>query len=278
MTFLGLGTGMDLQWCSTRGFKKPNESDPSYIHTSTQNFLNRFQNDFSTFFFSFQRRSYGGLKAEEYLLPFEELSNLARKFSKVVNLHHTMLNLGSTQSYNRKLIYEVTNKINERCNFGWINEDVGIWFLKGKSLPYPLPPILTKESLAQCVQNTIEARKNLTAPLSIEFPGFTEGASFFVGNLDAYEFFAELASRSEALVTLDTGHLIGWEYLCGRQGEEMYLHLENFPFEQVIEIHMSGSELKDGKFYDRHHGILLNEQVEMLDFLLPRCKNLKVVT
>ena len=58
----------------------------------------------------------------------------------------------------------------------------------------------------------------------------------------------------------------------------MYLHLENFPFEQVIEIHMSGSELKDGKFYDRHHGILLKEQVEMLDFLLPRCKNLKVVT
>jgi uncharacterized protein (UPF0276 family) len=203
---------------------------------------------------------------------------MASKFAKTVNLHHTMLNLGSTLPYNRKKIIEVTNEISEKIPFGWINEDLGIWFLEGKSVPYPLPPILTKEGLKICVQNVSETMKDLQTPLSIEVPGITDGASFQVGDLDLFEFFAEIADQTQSLVTLDTGHLLGWEWMQNRHHDEMYRHLEEFPYDQVIEIHMAGSESKNGNFIDRHHGLLLPEQFELLDFLVPRCPNLKLIT
>jgi len=97
----------------------------------------------------------------------------------------------------------VTNQLCEKIPFGWINEDVGIWFLEGKSVPYPLPPILTEEALGICTQTIRHVMSELQTPLSIEFPGITDGASFQVGHLDLYEFFADLADQTQSLVTLN---------------------------------------------------------------------------
>jgi uncharacterized protein (UPF0276 family) len=263
--------GLDTPWSSPRGFQ-------ATVGSALQSYLQDETEGFETFFFSFQRRRYGALRAEDYVPAFRELSRLAGRFAKRVNLHHTMLNLGSMLPYDRRDILRVTNEVSEEVPFGWINEDVGIWFLEGKSIPYPLPPILTRDSLVKCIETVKQVKSELHCPLSIEFPGVTDGASFFIGDMDLYEYFAELADQTQSLVTLDTGHLLGWEWNQGRMGDELLKHLENFPFHQVIEIHMAGSESKNGKFIDRHHGILLNEQFEILDFLLPRCKNLQVLT
>ncbi len=271
MSSPGLGVGLDTPWGSARGFQ-------GSVGSALQNFLQKNGEHFETFFFSFQRRDYGALRTADYLPAFEELYVQASKFASTVNLHHTMLNLGSNLPYNRKHILQVTNEIAEKIPFGWINEDVGIWFLEGKSVPYPLPPILSRSSLKICTETSRTVRSELQTPLSIEFPGITDGASFRVGELDLFEFFAELADQSECLVTLDTGHLLGWEWMQGRHQDEMYKHLENFPYEKVVEIHLAGSEAKNGAFFDRHHGLLLPAQFELLDFLLARCPHLKVVT
>jgi uncharacterized protein (UPF0276 family) len=271
MKHLGLGLGLDTPWGSPRGFQ-------ASVGSALELYLKKYGEHFETFFFSFQRRSYSALKSQDYLAGFEEIYRQASRFSKRVNLHHTMLNLGSTLPYEREQILRVTNELSEKIPFGWINEDVGIWFLDGKSVPYPLPPILTAESLKICTETVRHVMSELQNPLSIEFPGITDGASFHVGDLDLYDFFADLADRSQSLVTLDTGHLLGWEWKQKRFGDEMYRHLEKFPFHQVVEIHMAGSESKNGEFIDRHHGILLPEQFELLEFLVPRCPNLKIVT
>jgi uncharacterized protein len=271
MSQISLGLGLDTPWGSPRGFQNT-------VGPALQSFLDKNSAGSEAFFFSFQRRTYGALKSQDFLSAFTEMYDQAKKFAKIVNLHHTMLNLGTTLPYNREHILKVTNEICEKIPFGWINEDVGIWFLEGKSIPYPLPPILTKEALRYCIQTVRQVKSELTRPLSIEVPGITDGASFQVGDLDLFDFFAELADHSQSLVTLDTGHLLGWEWLQGRFQDEMYRHLENFPFHQVVEIHMAGSEAKNGNFIDRHHGLLLPEQFELLDFLVPRCGNLKVIT
>lgn len=271
MSSPGLGVGLDTPWGSARGFQ-------TSVGSSLRHFLEKHAADFGTFFFSFQKRHYGALKTEEYLPAFEELYRLASAFASTVNLHHTMLNLGSMLPYKREHILRVTNELSEKIPFGWINEDVGIWFLEGKSVPYPLPPVLTKEALAVCTRTVLEVRRELHTPLSIEFPGITDGASFQVGNLDLFEFFSDLAEQTQSLVTLDTGHLLGWEWSQQRFGDEMYRHLENFPYDQVVEIHLAGSESKEGVFIDRHHGLLLPEQFEMLEFLVPRCSRLKTIT
>jgi len=266
-----LGVGLDTPWGSSRGFQ-------TSVGPALRNFMDKNGEDFEAFFFSFQRRHYGALRSQDYLQGFEDIYQEASKFAGLINLHHTMLNLGSTLPYNREHILQVTNQLCEKIRFGWINEDVGIWFLEGKSVPYPLPPILTEESLGICKQTIRHVMSELQTPLSIEFPGITDGASFQVGHLDLFEFFADLADQTQSLVTLDTGHLLGWEWRQGRHQEEMYRHLERFPFDQVVEIHMAGSESKNGTFLDRHHGLLLPEQFELLDFLMARCPNLKVVT
>ena len=271
MSPVGLGLGLDTPWGSSRGFENS-------VGSALQLYLEKNLEGSEAFFFSFQKRNYGVLRSQDFIEGFSTAYNLAKKYVGTVNLHHTMLNLGSTLPYNRNHIIQVTNELSEKIPFGWINEDVGIWFLEGKSLPYPLPPILTDESLKICGENIKQTMKDLHTPLSIEFPGITDGASFRVGNLDLFEFFADLADQSQSLVTLDTGHLLGWEWNQGRFQDEMYRHLENFPFHQVIEIHMAGSEAKGGVFFDRHHGLLLPEQFELMDFLIPRCPNLKVVT
>lgn len=271
MSHVGFGMGLDTPWGSPRGFQ-------SSVGSALQKFLQKNAEDFEAFFFSFQRCSYAALRSEDYLQAFIDLYNAASVFAKTVNLHHTMLNLGSNLPYNREHILRVTNELSEKIPFGWINEDVGIWFLEGKSVPYPLPPILTKSSLSFCTATIQSVMSELHTPLSIEFPGITDGASFQVGRLDLFEFFAELSDRTQSLVTLDTGHLLGWEWSQGRFNEEMYRHLEQFPFDQVVEIHMAGSEVKGEEFFDRHHGLLLAEQFELLDFLVPKCPNLKVVT
>lgn len=271
MKSVGLGVGLDTPWGSTRGFQES-------VGPALQHFLEKNGENFETFFFSFQKRHYGILKTQDYSFAFEDIYRQASQFAGTVNLHHTMLNLGSMLHYNREAVLKVTNELAEKIPFGWINEDVGIWFLEGKSVPYPLPPILTKESLNTCVQTVSHVMRELQTPLSIEVPGITDGASFQVGDMDLFEYFSELADRTQSLVTLDTGHLLGWEWSQERFGDEMYRHLENFPFHQVVEIHMAGSESKNGSFIDRHHGLLLAEQFELLEFLAPRCANLKVVT
>lgn len=271
MNSVGLGLGMDTPWGSPRGFQ-------TSVGPALDHFLAKNGEGFEAFFFSFQKRNYGALRTQDYLEAFTRLHQQASEFAGLINLHHTMLNLGSTLPYNREQIIQVTNELAEKVPFGWINEDVGIWFLEGKSVPYPLPPVLTESSLRYCTRTIKQVMQELHTPLSIEFPGITDGASFQVGHLDLFEYFADLADGTQSLVTLDTGHLLGWEWMQGRFNDEMYRHLETFPYDQVVEIHMAGSESKNGAFIDRHHGLLLPEQFELLDFLVPRCRNLRIIT
>jgi uncharacterized protein len=88
----------------------------------------------------------------------------------------------------------------------------------------------------------MNTKKILLLPLVIEFPAFTDGMSFYIGAMNPFEYFKNLA-------------------------------LEN-----CIEIHLSGSTIIKGKFLDLHHGILLDEQFKVLDLLIEKCPNLKVIT
>jgi uncharacterized protein (UPF0276 family) len=48
--------------------------------------------------------------------------------------------------------------------------------------------------------------------------------------------------------------------------------------DHCLEIHLSGCAISSGRFMDFHHGILLDEQFELLSRLLPCCPNLRAIT
>jgi hypothetical protein len=60
--------------------------------------------------------------------------------------------------------------------------------------------------------------------------------------------------------------------------EKMFNGLEKLPFENCFELHLSGCQIIKGKFRDLHHGVLMDEQIQLLDYLLPLCPNLKAIT
>ena len=81
-----------------------------------------------------------------------------------------------------------------------------------------------------------------------------------------------------APVTLDVGHLLSYQWLRGRRGEALYGELERLPLAHCVEIHLSGASISRGFFQDFHHGILMDEQLQLLGRLLAACPNLRVVT
>lgn len=189
-----------------------------------------------------------------------------------------MLNTGRPEDYTKKAVAEFTNRMVERYGFRWIIEDLGIWSLAGRSLPYPMPPVLTAEGLRRSIVTVSEWVDLLDAPLSVEFPGFTEGGSFLVGALDAFEFFATVVRETGALATIDIGHILAYQWLKGRTGARMIEGLEALPLELCHEVHLSGCQIVDGRFRDLHHGVLLDEQLVLLEYLLPRLPRLVGVT
>jgi len=273
---LGLGVGLDLPWGAPIGFA----TDPARGDVVTDRvvrFLSAHADDFGYLLASWQPRGRGRLDPREYHAAFDDLFARAPRY-RVRALHHTALNLGALERYDRAELIDFTNALVERYDFAWVNEDVGLWSLHGRPLPYPLPPYLTDAGLAACVRNTNEVQRALAAPLVLEFPGFSEGASFCIGRAHAYDYFRRLAEDTGSPVTLDVGHLLSYQWMLGRRGEALYAELDRLPLAHAFEIHLSGCTIDRDRFFDHHHGVLLDEQVELLTRLLPLCPNARAVT
>ena len=84
--------------------------------------------------------------------------------------------------------------------------------------------------------------------------------------------------ESGALATLDVGHLLGYQWLRGRRGAALYDELERLPLDATFEIHLSRCAIENDRFIDFHHGVLLDEQLELLSRLLDMCGHVRAVT
>jgi uncharacterized protein len=271
-TAIGLGVGLDMPWDETKGFGAGGASPAVLAYLKGQ------AARFSHLFVSWQPRDRGRLDPKHYYPAYDHLFDQLGDRYPTRALHHTALNLGALEAYDRAELVDFTNALVERYRFQWVNEDLGLWSLNGKSLPYPLPPYLTESGLAAAIRNVREVQARLSAPLLVEFPGFSDGLAFFIGRRHAFDFFRQLAEETGVAVTLDTGHLLSYQWLVGRREEDLFGDLERLPLEQCFEIHLSGCAIADGRFHDLHHGVLLREQIELLERLAPLCPNLRAVT
>lgn len=273
---LGLGVGLDLPWGRTIGFRRdPQRGDA--VSEPVVRFMSSHASAFRYLFVSWQPRDRNRLDATDYFAAYDDLFARAPVFA-VRALHQTTLNLGALEAYDRGEIIDLTNALIERYRMAWVNEDLGLWSLYGRPLPYPLPPYLTREGLAAAVRNTLQVKARLAAPLLLEFPGFSAEASLLIGRVHAYDFFRRVVEETGSAATLDLGHLLSYQWLRGRRGASLYEELERLPIEHCFEIHLSGCEIEANRFLDLHHGRLLPEQLELLSRLLPLCPNLRAIT
>jgi uncharacterized protein len=274
---LGLGIGLDLPYGAPIGFSYDAERGHDRVAERVFAFLRAHAEDVRSVFFSFQPRSRNRLALDEYAAAWDDL--FARLPPVAVRaVHQTLFNLGALEPYDRGAIVDLTNALAFRYKLAWVNEDLGLWSLHGRPLPYPLPPYLTQAGLAASIANVSWVQERLAVPLLVEFPGFSEGTNLVIGGLHAYDYFRRLAEDSGSPVTLDVGHLLSYQWLRGRRGSGLYADLERLPLAHCVEIHLSGAQVSRGFFQDFHHGILLEEQLVLLEHLLVACPNLRVVT
>jgi uncharacterized protein (UPF0276 family) len=267
---------MDLSWGAPIGFThEPGRGDRAT--ESVVRFLSSHAGTFHHLFTSFQPRSRNRLDPHDYFAAYDDLFARIPAFP-VRAFHQTTLNLGALEGYDRARIVDFTNALIDRYHFAWVNEDPGLWSIHGKPLPYPLPPYLTFEGLKAAIRNTAEVQEKLLAPLLVEFPGFSDGTNFFIGKLHAYDFFREVVEETGSPATLDVGHLLSYQWLLGKRGEGLFGDLEKLPLNHCFEIHLSGCEIVADRFLDMHHGVLLDEQLELLRRLLPLCPQLAAIT
>jgi uncharacterized protein (UPF0276 family) len=268
--------GLDLPWGAPIGFG----FDPARGDVAADRvvrFLRRHAADFSHLFVSWQPRSRSRLDAREYFAAYDDLFAEILPFA-IRALHQTAFNLGALEPYDRAPVIELTEALVERYGLAWVNEDLGLWSIRGRPLPYPLPPYLTAGGLRAAVRNTAEVQRRLSVPLLVEFPGFADGTSLTLGTMDAYDFFRCVVEETGSPATLDVGHLLSYQWLRGRRGEELFAELSRLPLDHCFEIHLSGCAVVDGRFLDAHHGVLLDEQLQLLARLAPRCPHLRAVT
>ncbi len=273
---LGLGIGLDLPWNGLSGFGHTAEHGDQLV-APVRSFLRAGAADWSHAFFSWQPRDRAAPAVDDYAAGWDDLASaLPPELPRA--LHHTALNLATLAPYPRAKLLAFTAALCERYQCRWVNEDVGLWSLAGRPVPYPLPPFLTDDGLRATIGNVRECQAELPVPLVLEFPGFSRGVSLVIGDWHAYDFFRALAEATEAPVTLDIAHLISWQWWRGRRGEALFEELDRLPLSHCFEIHLSGCEIVDDRFVDAHHGRLLEEQFTLLERLVPLCPNLKAVT
>ena len=273
---LGLGVGLDLPWGAPSGFVHDGARGDT-VAEKVVRFLGAHARTFSHLFVSFQPKNRNRLDLADYRSVYDDLFQRIPPFA-VRALHQTTFNLGALEAYDRAGIVDFTNALIERYGLGWVNEDLGVWSIHGRPLPYPLPPYLTTAGLGAAIAGTDAVQRALVAPLLVEFPGFSEGTSFVIGNLHAYDFFRRVVEDTGSPSTLDTGHLLSYQWLRGKRGEALYDELDLLPLGSCFEIHLSGCETREGRFFDYHHGVLMDEQLELLARLLPRCPRLRAIT
>jgi uncharacterized protein len=273
---LGLGVGLDLPWGAPIGFvHDPVRGD--VVADRVVRFLDAHAARFSHLFVSFQLRNRNRLDARDYADVYDDLFARVPRF-RARALHHTALDLGGLEPYDRGRIVDFTNDLIDRYDLAWVNEDLGLWSIHGRPLPYPLPPYLTDAGLRAAITNVSFVQDRLRVPLLVEFPGFSSGTSIVIGRMHAYDFFRRVVEESDSPATLDVGHLLSYQWLLGKRGEELYGELDRLPLEHCFEIHLSGCMVSGDRFVDLHHGVLLAEQLELLARLLPRCPNLRAIT
>jgi uncharacterized protein (UPF0276 family) len=269
----GLGLGLDLPWGAPHGFLR----EPDRLAPRTARFLQRHGPRFDAMFCSWQPRSRARLQPAHYAPAWDDLwGRVPPAVARA--LHHTALNLASPEPYDRGPLLAFTEALVQRHGLRWVNEDLGLWSLGGKALPYPLPPYLTEQSVATCVRNVVEVQRALSVPLRLEFPGFGEGSCPPIGPLDAYDLFRRVIEDSGVDCTLDVAHLLSWRWTRGHRGQALYDELERLPLGACVELHLSGCSIVADQLYDAHHGVLLPEQLELMDRLLALCPRLQLVT
>jgi uncharacterized protein (UPF0276 family) len=189
--------------------------------------------------------------------------------------HFLDLNLEQREDADDTWLEETTSMAKE-INAAWICGDAGLWHFGKRERGHQtlLPPILTRESAKELAENVkyVEEKTGFRC-LPENPPGV-----LYIGPLHILDYFGLVSANAGCGLLLDVAHLAIFQKLKGLPATT---GLDNFPLDRVIEVHVAGGVEAsfEGFAYveDNHTPEPLKETWEILEYVLPRAKNLKAI-
>lgn len=159
----------------------------------------------------------------------------------------------------------------------WVTEDLVITRFgdrRGSGDPNYIPVFLTEESLAVCIDRTMQAVAE--AP----FPFFPEIPHYYMPvpeDMHLATFFRRYVEATGVLLNFDVGHYASYNLLKGRPFLD---RIDEFPLEAVGEINSAGGMVGDPRgvtWLDDYAGPINPVTLRALEYIIPRCINLKAI-
>ena len=158
----------------------------------------------------------------------------------------------------------------------WLCGDAGRWHFgpRDRGQQILLPPILTDESARELGDSVAYVQAETGLSVLPENPP----SHFFIGDLHILDYFARVSERAASGLLLDCAHLAIFQRL---RGHSPLAALDGFPLDRVVEMHVAGGVAMNvnglALVDDNHAPEPLPDTLAILDYVLPRAKNLKAI-
>ncbi|MBL8202914.1 MAG: DUF692 family protein [Blastocatellia bacterium] len=169
-----------------------------------------------------------------------------------------------------------TKVLAHEINAAWLCGDAGRWHfgLRERGHGMLMPPILCQESAFETAVSIQQIETETGLCVLPENPP----AVIYLGDLHILDYFALVTDKADCGLLLDCAHLAIFQQT---RGLTPLTALDNFPLERVVEMHVAGGTLTevDGYSYieDDHSPEPLAATWEILEYVIPRAKNLKAI-
>lgn len=158
----------------------------------------------------------------------------------------------------------------------WMCGDAGLWHFGRRDRGHMLllPPILSP----QCATAMAEGIQRLRSHTGYEVLPENPPGSAYVGPLHLLDFYARICDEADTGMLLDCAHLAIFQRM---RSHDPLTALNGFPLERIIELHVAGGTLREQNGFefveDTHTANVLPDTWHILEYLAPRCPNLKAV-
>jgi uncharacterized protein (UPF0276 family) len=189
--------------------------------------------------------------------------------------HFLDINLEERLDLDRRWLTQ-TKELAGEINASWVCGDAGRWHfgLRERGHGMLMPPILSRESAVETAENIVQIEAETGMFCLPENPP----AVIYLGDLHILEYFALVAEGADCGLLLDCAHLAIFQQT---RNLPPLAALDNFPLDRVVEMHVAGGSYAevDGYAYieDNHSPEPLPATWEILEYAVPRAKNLKAV-
>lgn len=192
-----------------------------------------------------------------------------------VTYHFLDINLEERIDLDRNWITR-TKGLAKEINAAWLCGDAGRWHFGRRERGHGLllPPILCRESALETAESILRIEAEFGMFCLPENPP----AVIYLGDMHILDYFALVAEQADCGVLLDCAHLAIFQQT---RNLAPLAGLDNFPLDRVVEMHVAGGGYAsiDGYPYieDNHSPEPLPATWEILEYVVPRAKNLKAV-